>query len=104
MAHANNENFSIYSNFLVCSSVSGSDTGETTWEKYLKEKKQKRKGKRSKVKETEGAAGGEGVGEGENDVGFDDPFFQHDVTTATAVSNRNSSYPRYIDMTTYCSV
>ena len=49
-------------------------------------------------------AGGEGVGEGENDVGFDDLFFQHDVTTATAVSDRNGSCPRYIDMTVYCSV
>ena len=64
--------------------------GETTWEKYLKEKKQ---GKRSKVKETGAAAGGRGVGEGEDDVGFDDPFFQHDITTATAVSGRNSSCP-----------
>ena len=70
--------------------------GETTWEKYLKEKKQNKKEKRSKVKETgpEGAAaGGRGVGEGENDVRFDDSFFQHDITTATAVSGRNSSCP-----------
>lgn len=39
------------------------------------------------------AAGGRGVGEGEDDVGFDDSFFQHDITTATAVSGRNSSCP-----------
>ena len=32
--------------------------GETTWEKYLKEKKQNRKEKRSKVKET-GPEGGQ---------------------------------------------
>ena len=65
--------------------------GETTWEKYLKVKKQKRKEKRSKVKEIQLEAGEE---KGEDDsVGFDDPFFQHDITTATAVSRGNSSCP-----------
>ena len=65
--------------------------GETTWEKYLKEKKQKRKEKKSKVKETQLEEGEE---KGEDNVGFDDPFFQHDITTATAVSSGNSSCPR----------
>ena len=60
---------------------------ETTWEKYIEEKRRRKKEKRSKVQEAsghEGTAGGSGGEEGE--VGFDDPFFQHDVTTATAVS------------------
>ena len=64
--------------------------GETTWEKYLKVKKQKRKEKKSKVKETQLEAEEKGEDDG---VGFDDPFFQHDITTATAVSSGNSSYP-----------
>ena len=29
---------------------------------------------------------GEGDADGETELGFDDPFFQHEVTTATAVS------------------
>ena len=62
--------------------------GETTWEKYLKVKKWKRKEKKSKVKEAEA-----GEKEEDDSVGFDDPFFQHDITTATAVSSGNSSCP-----------
>ena len=58
---------------------------ETIWEKYLKEKRQRKKEKRSKMKEEgphcEGAVGKEKEG-----AGFDEPFFQHDITTATAVS------------------
>ena len=35
---------------------------------------------------------GEEKGEDDN-VGFDDPFFQHNITTATAVSTEKSGYP-----------
>ena len=62
----------------------------TTWEKYLKEKKQRRKEKRSKVKETRPEEE-EGKEEDDDNVGFDDPFFQHDITTATAVSSGEST-------------
>ena len=57
-------------------------------------KEQRRKEKRSKVKETrpelEESEGEEKEGEDNSSVGFDDPFFQHDITTATAVSSGNS--------------
>ena len=65
------------------------DGNETTWERYIKEKRQRKKEKKSKVK---GAAAASGEGEEEEEEegdGFDDPFFQHDVTTATAVSGRD---------------
>ena len=72
----------------------GGSVDETTWQKYLKEKKQRRKEKRSKVKETrlelEEGEGEKKEGEDNSSVGFDDPFFQHDITTATAVSSGNS--------------
>ena len=72
----------------------GGGVDETTWQKYLKEKKQRRKEKRSKVKETwlelEKSEVEEKEGEENSSVGFDDPFFQHDITTATAVSSGNS--------------
>ena len=76
----------IISWYIICSSDDGG-VDETTWQKYLKEKKQRRKEKKSKVKETESE---EKEGEDNNSVGFDDPFFQHDITTATAVSSGNS--------------
>ena len=76
---------------MLYSSDGGSGGAErTTWEKYLKEKKQRRKEKRSKVKETRPEEG-EGKEEDDDDVGFDDPFFQHDITTATAVSSGEST-------------
>lgn len=76
---------------MLYSSDGGSGGVErTTWEKYLKEKKQRRKEKRSKVKET-WPEEGEGKEEDDDDVGFDDPFFQHDITTATAVSSGEST-------------
>ena len=80
--------------FLV--RTSGGVADKTPWEKYLKVKKQSRKEKRSKVKETP-LKDGEERG-GDDIIGFDDPFFQHDVTTATAVSlsSGNGSYPRYL--------
>ena len=77
--------------YAVYNSSDGGSGGveKTTWEKYLKERKRKKKEKRSKVKETQPE---EGEGEEEDDdVGFDDSFFQHDITTATAVSNREST-------------
>ena len=65
--------------------TSGGVADKTPWEKREKKgKKQWRKEKRSKVKETllkEGEERG-----GDDIMGFDDPFFQHDITTATAVS------------------
>ena len=64
---------------------------KTTWEKYLKERKRKKKEKRSKVKETRSEEGEWKEEEEDDDVGFDDPFFQHDITTATAVSNGEST-------------
>ena len=62
---------------------------ETTWEKYLREKRKRKKDKRSKIKEEglEGAGGKE-----REDTGFDEPFFQHDITTATAVSGTTAYY------------
>ena len=63
---------------------------KTTWEKYLKERKRKKKEKRSKVKEIQPEEG-EGKEDDNGDVGFDDPFFQHDITMATAVSNGEST-------------
>ena len=73
------------------SSDSGSGGAEkTTWEKYLKERKRKKKEKRSKVKEIQPEEGDEKE-EDDDNVGFDDPFFQHDITTATAVSNGEST-------------
>lgn len=63
---------------------------ESPWEKYLMKKKEKRKAaklarmkkldKKDEEDDEEKKEGGEG------DSGFDDPFFQHDVTTATVVS------------------
>ena len=77
---------------MLYSSGSGSGGAErTTWEKYLKEKKQRRKEKRSKVKLETRPEEGEGKDEDDDDVGFDDPFFQHDITTATAVSSGEST-------------
>ena len=71
------------------SSDGGSGGAEkTTWEKYLKERKRKKKEKRSKIKETRPEEG-EGKEEDDDDVGFDDPFFQHNITTA--VSNGEST-------------
>lgn len=58
--------------------------GLTPWEKYLQEKKERRKeAKREKVRNL-----GEGTEvEGKTaESGFDDQFFHHSVTTATAVS------------------
>ena len=75
----------IISWYIICSSDDGG-VDETTWQKYLKEKKQRRKEKKSKVKETES----EEKEEDDSSMGFDDPFFQHDITTATAVSSGNS--------------
>ena len=53
-------------------------SGLSVWEKYLREKKKKKK---VEVKTT--SDNDQGVGE---ELGFDDPFFQHDVTKSTAVS------------------
>ena len=64
---------------------------KTTWEKYLKERKRKKKEKRSKVKETQPEEREGKEEDDDDDVGFDDPFFQHDITTATVVSNREST-------------
>ena len=65
---------------------------ETTWEKYLKQKRQKKKEKNvAKMKEPVGHERTDTVSEGKKeDAGFDDPFFQHDVTTATAVSETSA--------------
>lgn len=54
--------------------------GLTTWERYLKEKKRKKK---KEIKETDDDGGHLAP---EDNLGFDDPFFQHDVTKTTAVS------------------
>ena len=64
------------------------EDGLTPWQQYLEEKKRRRKeSKRRKthpkdpeVAESQGSDG-QAV-----DIGFDDPFFQHGVTMATAVS------------------
>ena len=73
------------------SSDGGSGGAEmTTWEQYLKERKRKKKEKRSKIKEIQ-LEEGEGKEDDNGDVGFDDPFFQHDITMATAVSNGEST-------------
>ena len=72
---------------MYYSSDGGSGGAEkTTWEKYLKERKRKKKEKRSKVKETRPEEG-EGKEEDNDNVGFDDLFFQHDITTVTVVSS-----------------
>ena len=60
--------------------------GLSPWEQYLQRKKEKRKAaKQQRLKKAP-----DGVGEGEGQTaggeGFDDPFFHHSVTTATAVS------------------
>ena len=63
---------------------------ETTWEKYLREKKKRKKEKRSKMKEE--GPGCEGTGGKEKEaVGFDEPFFHHDITTSTAVSGHGTA-------------
>ncbi len=64
--------------------------GLTPWEQYLQEKKERRKAAKQnrlqggKKAPDEGSAQGEGKPTGSQ--GFDDPFFDHSVTTATAVS------------------
>lgn len=59
---------------------------ESPWETFLKKRKEKRKeAKKRRIGTTEDEEEGEREG-GEGDSGFDDPFFQHSVTTATAVS------------------
>ena len=66
--------------------ISLSEKGLTPWEQYLQKKKERRKEMKKK------RAGKEVAGKGDQkspDIvskGFDDPFFQHSVTTATAVS------------------
>lgn len=61
--------------------------GLTPWEKYLQEKKERRKeAKRKKARKQEES------GEGKTaESSFDDPFFHHSVTTATAVSELSYS-------------
>ena len=59
--------------------------GLTPWEKYLQQKKERRKEvKRKKDRKQPEERAEEELEEGES--GFDDPFFRHSVTTATAVS------------------
>jgi len=61
---------------------------ESAWEKYLKKRKEKRKEARlaRRKKEHQELEEGEEKEGVTGDGGFDDPFFQHDVTTATVVS------------------
>ncbi len=61
--------------------------GLTPWEQYLQEKKERRKKKKAGEKAVEkGGAGAKSV-----ESSFDDPFFQHSVTMATAVSGRGGA-------------
>ena len=64
--------------------ISESDV-QSPWELYLQQKKERRK--EAKLKRgMEGTDKKEIANKESVDSGFDDPFFQHSVTTATAVS------------------
>ncbi len=64
--------------------------GLTPWEQYLLEKKERRKAAKQKRLQGGEKAPDEGSAQGEGKLtenqGFDDPFFDHSVTTATVVS------------------
>lgn len=62
---------------------------ESAWEKYLKKKKEKKKAarlaRRKKINQKKDEDDDDDKERVAGDSGFDDPFFQHDVTTATVV-------------------
>jgi hypothetical protein len=70
------------------SSDGGSGSAEkTTWEKYLKEERSKVKKTRPEEREEK---------EENDDVGFDDSFFQHDVTTRVKKNEREIERRRLV--------
>lgn len=67
--------------------------GLSPWEQYLQEKKERRKAAKQKRLQARAKATTEENSNTEQiagDAGFDDPFFHHSVTTATAVSGYGS--------------
>lgn len=79
------------------------EDGLTPWQQYLEEKKRRRK--ESRRRKTHPMEPDEQVADSKEpsghvaDSGFDDPFFQHGVTMATAVSGWGVQWGRtYGDM------